>query len=80
MPRIPEEQISPFGRAEPDAYAIPEFCIRHRISESFYHKLQSLGLGPKTMRLLGRTLITREAAAQWRAEREAASASVSNEA
>jgi len=49
-----------------DCYTIPEFCRRNRISESFYHKLRNQGLGPRTIRLGARVLITREDARQWR--------------
>jgi hypothetical protein len=49
-----------------DAFSIPEFCRRHQISESYYHKLKNQGLGPTTMRLGRRILISREAAARWR--------------
>ena len=54
------------------AYSIRAFCQRHSISESFFHKLRSLGLGPAIMKVGGRTLISRESAKRWRAEREAA--------
>jgi hypothetical protein len=54
------------------AFSIRAFCQRHSISESFFHKLRSLGLGPAIMRVGARTLISREAAKRWRAEREAA--------
>ena len=60
--------------ADADAYSIKAFCKRHSISPSFYHKLVKAGLGPRTMKLGSRTLITAEAAAEWRAERAAASA------
>jgi hypothetical protein len=56
-----------------DAFSIPQFCRRHNISESFFHKLQSHGLGPVTMRIGARTLISAESAAAWRRSREAAS-------
>jgi hypothetical protein len=56
-----------------DAYSIAEFCRRHGISESFYHKLKKLGFGPRTMKLGARILITRESAAAWRRQRAAAS-------
>ena len=59
---------------DPDAYSIEQFCLAHGISESFFYKLQTLGLGPRVMKIGGRTLISREAAAAWRAEREAATA------
>jgi hypothetical protein len=57
-----------------DAYSIGDFCWRHSISEAFFHKLVGLGLGPATLKIGSRTLITREAAARWRAERTAAAA------
>jgi hypothetical protein len=57
---------------EVDVYTIPEFCRRHGFSESFYHKLQQKGLGPRIMKVGARTLISLDAAAQWRQEREEA--------
>ena len=36
-------------RREGDAYTISEFCAANRISASMYHKLKSLGLGPREM-------------------------------
>ena len=53
-----------------DAYSIALFCSRHGISERFYFKLKAAGRGPAEMRLGNRVLISREAAARWRAERE----------
>jgi hypothetical protein len=53
--------------------SIATFCTKHDISESFFFKLQSQGLGPAVMKLGKRVLISREAAARWRREREAAS-------
>jgi hypothetical protein len=66
-------------RRQGDAYTIPEFCATNRISESMYHKLKSLGLGPREMDVGRRRIITPEANAEWQAarEREAASASAS---
>jgi hypothetical protein len=49
-----------------DAIPIPEFCQQHSISRAQYYVLKKKGLGPDEMRLLGRVLITREAAARWR--------------
>jgi hypothetical protein len=54
------------------AFSIPEFCAANNISEGLYRKLRDNGLGPKETRLLRRVLITVEAAAAWRAAREAA--------
>jgi hypothetical protein len=57
-----------------DAFSIAQFCWRHNISESFYHKLRTQGRAPRLLRLGGRVLITKEAAAEWRAAREAETA------
>jgi hypothetical protein len=57
---------------EVDAYPIPEFCRRHGISQSFYFLLQRQGLGPRTMKVGARVVISKEAAADWRRAREAA--------
>ena len=56
------------------AYTVAEFAEAHRISEAFVYKLMSQGEGPAVMKLGTRTLISFEAAAAWRAEREAATA------
>jgi hypothetical protein len=74
---------SPQARGPPDeddddnadhdgAFSIRAFCARHSISESFFHKLRAIGLGPVVMKVGARTLISRESAAAWRREREAA--------
>ena len=65
----PEDQC---GDGDVDAYSIRRFCERHDISEAFFHKLRGLGLAPVVMKVGARTLISREAAARWRGEREAA--------
>ena len=56
------------------AFSIREFCKLHAISERFYFKLKADGRGPDEINLGHRVLISREAAARWRAEREAESA------
>src|SRR5262245_42350504 len=57
------------------AYSIPDFCRAHGgISEAYFHALVKEGLGPTLMKVGNRTLISVEAAARWRAEREAATA------
>jgi hypothetical protein len=48
------------------AYSIPQFCRAHGgMSEAFYYKLAKAGLGPKTMHIGGRTLISIESARKW---------------
>jgi predicted DNA-binding transcriptional regulator AlpA len=56
------------------ALSILEFCDAHGISEGFYYKLKKQRKGPREMRLGTRTLVTFESAAEWRRERELASA------
>lgn len=62
-----KEQIS-----DADAYSLAEFCRRHGISLQLYYKLVTQGLAPVTFRVGTRVLVSKEAAAAWRAEREAA--------
>jgi hypothetical protein len=56
------------------ALSIPEFCESFGISEAFYFKLKRQGLGPVEMKVGQRILISLEATAAWRAQREAAAA------
>jgi hypothetical protein len=56
------------------AFTIKEFCAAHRICEAFYYKLRAADLGPREMRTLRKVTISFEAAAEWRRERENASA------
>jgi predicted DNA-binding transcriptional regulator AlpA len=53
-----------------DAYSITEFCVRHQISKATYYRLKEHGEGPKEMRIGRRRLISREAAEDWRRQRE----------
>ena len=57
----------------PMAYSIKQFCEAHSISVDTYFRLQRAGLGPVTMKVGARTLISVEAAAAWRRSRELAS-------
>jgi hypothetical protein len=56
------------------AFSVPEFCTAHRISRAFFYLLQKDGSGPRLMRVRGRTLVTAEAAAEWRRKMEATTA------
>ena len=53
------------------ALSILEFCDAHGISEGFYYKLKKQCKGPREMKVGARTLISFEAAAEWRRAREA---------
>jgi hypothetical protein len=66
LPRIRGPPIAPM------AYSIRQFCEAHNISVDTYFRMQRAGVGPATMKVLGRTLIGVEAATAWRREREAA--------
>jgi len=54
------------------SFTIPEFCANHgNISKSFFHKLVNEGKAPRITKIGRRTLISAEAAAEWRATMEA---------
>ena len=55
-----------------DAFTINEFCARHRISVQLFYKNRSLM--PRTFKIGTRVLISKEAAAAWRRQRELAEA------
>jgi len=57
---------------EVDAFGVGEFCRRHGISPQLFYKFKAQM--PVTFRVGTRVLISREAAARWRLEREKASA------
>jgi hypothetical protein len=60
-------------KIERAAYTISEFCDAHRISRAHYYNLKKLGQGPDEARAGDRTvIITMEAAARWRRQREKA--------
>jgi hypothetical protein len=63
-----QQQHSPPSGAEViGAFSIAQFCEAHGgISAAFFHKLVSEGRGPKLMKVGARTLISVEAAAEWR--------------
>jgi hypothetical protein len=60
--------------ADPNSLAmsIREFCRLHGISEDQFYKMKREGWGPTTMKVGSRTLVSHEAAAGWRREREIA--------
>jgi hypothetical protein len=55
-----------------DAFSIASFCERHDISVAHYYRLRCEGKTPAEMKLGSRILISKEAAAKWRRERERA--------
>ena len=87
--------IEPIGHSEPDssisvkvprirgpplAMSIRVFCALHGISEDMLYKMKRDGWGPDTMKVGSRTLISHEAAADWRRKREAAAATTTTAA
>jgi predicted DNA-binding transcriptional regulator AlpA len=62
--------VSPRPPAPRLTLSIPEFCDAHGISEAFFYKLKKRGEGPRAMKVGARTLITFEAAAEWRRQHE----------
>jgi hypothetical protein len=84
-PRITAEEIKALAATlvpaiteaitdEADAASLATFCKRHSLSLSMFYKLAGQGLAPTTFKVGARTMISKESAAQWRREREAASA------
>jgi hypothetical protein len=53
-----------------DAFTVNEFCARHRISVQLFYKNRKQM--PRTFNVGTRVLISKEAAAAWRREREQA--------
>lgn len=56
------------------AYTVPQFCAGHNISRAHLYDLIKEGLGPRIMKVGRRTLISAEAAADWRKQMESPSA------
>ena len=54
------------------AYSFQEFCRLHSISRAFLYKMIKSGRGPKILKIGTRSLITAEAAAEWRRKMESA--------
>jgi hypothetical protein len=72
-PEVTGRKLTKLNAADDaDAYSIDEFCARHRISPQLFYKLKPKGLMPVTFTVGSRVLISKEAAAAWRRERETA--------
>jgi predicted DNA-binding transcriptional regulator AlpA len=50
--------------------SIPVFVAEHGISRSLFYRLVKEGRGPRLTKIASRTLISAEAAAEWRARME----------
>ncbi len=55
-----------------ESYSVADFCRAHGISRALFYKLLREGCGPRVMKVGRRTLISREAAEDWRRRMEAA--------
>ena len=67
------QQIARPPPIDPDLLTLDQFCRQHNISRPFYYKLKAQGLGLHDFKLGSKTMISRDAAAAWRREREAGS-------
>jgi len=52
------------------AATIPQFCDGHNISRTHFYELIKQGRAPRLMKVGRRTLISQEAAAEWRRRME----------
>ena len=57
-----------------DALSIVQFCERHDLCRASFYNLVKSGKGPRLMKVGARTLISVEAAREWRARMEAETA------
>ena len=56
---------------EKQAWSVDEFCSLNSISRGTFYNLLRDGAGPKIMKVGTRTLVSAEAAAEWRRQMEA---------
>ena len=55
---------------DPATYTVTGFCREHNLSRSYLYQLWSEGRGPRRLKIGRRTLISGEAAADWRLRME----------
>jgi hypothetical protein len=53
-------------------YTVAEFCAAHKLSRSKLYQLWRSGLGPRSIKIGSKNLITAEAARDWRRQLELA--------
>lgn len=58
------------------AMSVEEFCEMHDIGRTTFFRLEKERKGPRIMKVGRRTLISAEAAAEWRARMEAETAAI----
>ena len=54
------------------AFSIAEFCEAHDLCRATFYNLEKIGKAPRIMQVGKRRLISQEAAAEWRRDREVA--------
>jgi predicted DNA-binding transcriptional regulator AlpA len=59
---------------EPAAYSVDAFCRAHSLSRSKFYEMLRSGEGPRVMKCGVKTLVSVEAARDWRLARERAAA------
>jgi hypothetical protein len=70
-PEVTGRKLTPANAMDDaDAYSVDEFCARHRFSVQLFYKNRNQM--PRTFNVGTRVLISKEAAAAWRREREQA--------
>ena len=52
-------------------YSVTEFCQEHGISRGLFYQVLREGRGPRIMKVGKRTLVSQEAAEEWRRRMEA---------
>jgi len=57
---------SPQGEGGSKASSVAHFCAEHGISRAFFYLLRARGDGPRIMKVGRRTLVTADAASEWR--------------
>ncbi len=55
-------------------FTVNEFCEAHRISRARFYEMINQGVGPRILKCGSRTLVSVEAAAEWRRSMEKAAA------
>jgi hypothetical protein len=71
LPEVTRRKIAlPDVPDDADAFTVNEFCARHRISVQLFYKNRKQM--PRTFNVGTRVLISKEAAAAWRRDREQA--------
>jgi hypothetical protein len=58
------------SRPAPSLQSVPAFCSDNGVSRSLFYRLVKEGRGPRITKINDRTLISAEAAAEWRARME----------